>query len=88
MKPLRTKTCATCRTALPVECFGASTRTRDGLKTLCRECTRDYFREWKIRRIVAHSRWLDEHGLKDRGPGLGAGVRAPSRFFRDRMREG
>ena len=81
------KRCSTCRESLLLADFATSAQTTDGLRYLCRECTRDYFREWKIRRVVAHSRWLDERGLKGRGPGLGPGIRAPNRFFRHQMRE-
>jgi hypothetical protein len=82
MKPLPTKTCAACHKPRPLEAFSSSTQTRDGLRYLCRECTGDYFRAWKARRVAAHARWLGENGLAARGPGLGVGVRAPSRFFR------
>jgi hypothetical protein len=70
MKTLRTKPCATCRKPRPLECFGRSAQTRDGLRYLCRECTGEYFRAWKARRVAAHSRWLGEHGLAARGPGV------------------
>lgn len=78
MKTLRTKTCAACRAPLPLQSFGQSAQTRDGLKTLCRDCTRDYFRGWKARRVAAHSRWLGEHGLAWRGPGVRVSARALS----------
>lgn len=87
MKPLRTKTCASCREPRPLADFAASAQTPDGLRYLCRECTGDYFRMWKARLVAAHARWLAEKGLAWRAPGLGSGVRAPSRFFRPRMGE-
>ena len=52
MKTLRSKPCATCRKPRPLECFAQSAQTRDGLRYLCRECTGDYFRAWKERRLA------------------------------------
>ena len=56
MKPLRTKSCAACRKSKPVECFGRSDQTRDGLRYLCRECTGEYFRAWKEKRLAMRPR--------------------------------
>ena len=70
MKTIRSKTCTTCRKSLLLPCFAPSAQTRDGLRYLCRECTGEYFRAWKARRVAAHARWLGEHGLAARGPGV------------------
>lgn len=85
MKHLASKTCAACKQAKPLECFGQSSHFSDGLKTLCRGCAGDYYRAWKARRVAAHAGWLAEKGLAWRAPGVAS--RAPSRFLRPTSRE-
>ena len=56
MKTLRSKTCSTCRKSLLLPCFAPSVQTRDGLRYLCRECTGEYFRAWKEKRLAMRPR--------------------------------
>lgn len=61
--------CPKCGWAKPREDFGRLAKAPNG-SFYCRDCTRDYQREWKAKRKLAKARWLAEKGLVDRRPGV------------------
>lgn len=50
MEEIKTKVCATCGKELPLSEFSPNKRYSDGLACKCKECTREYYREYEKRK--------------------------------------
>jgi len=55
----QTKRCTRCLTVLPLDSFGETPYTRDGLRSECRPCHNAANRAWRARRRAA---WEAKHG--------------------------
>lgn len=42
-----TKICKKCGRELPLDCFGGHKKMKDGLQPYCKECQKQYFKQWK-----------------------------------------
>lgn len=50
MEEIKTKVCTTCGKELPLSEFSPNKRYSDGLACKCKECTREYYREYNKRK--------------------------------------
>jgi hypothetical protein len=63
------KRCAECGQDKALEAFGPHNQTPDGLRYLCRDCTRRYERTWRNTRKLRMAAWLAANNLDARSPG-------------------
>jgi len=51
-----TKRCTRCLTILPLDSYGSTPYTRDGLRSECRDCHNEASRRWRAKRRAEWAR--------------------------------
>lgn len=56
-----TKICKKCGRELPLECFSKNKTKKDGLQPYCKECQKQYGKQWRADNPEYNKQWYAEH---------------------------